>query len=245
MVIKKTGVFLYDSDGLRGMVNMREENDPGAFIKINSTAGEKDLVVIANSPRRLDPDAVSRYDTMELVAYDFGEDDPNVPISSGRLHLFIGRDSCICITLLPLMSEVVVFKVTNEMEGYVLMESPRARLRSRNAGCEILKDSGFIPAETVPDSEAVPLPCDIGKQPQYPELALHCYPNDSSGGSIGSLRTGIELECEISGKTCSFAGELPSIERGSVIYAELTVRSPEDGSWEFNVSRNARDRASM
>lgn len=228
--VRKLDLFIYDAEGLRQLERHIERDDCPDTLDIPTLPGDKLVVGIANSPRRFNQKALERYDAMELLRFDFADDDPACPI--------LGASACTDgqsaeITLRPLLCRITLAKISNTMDGYELLEDPRIRLRDLPASAEVLREEEFRPAELIDAGEWTRLPCDVGFFSQEPGISLWCYPNDTPETVLGVPRPALEFECSIRGVSCRFEVPLPPLPRGCSKEVELTVDGP--GSFRYAV----------
>lgn len=218
-------LFVYDADGVREL--QYRSNLKGLPDSLSFKAPERMLtaVAIANSPLTINPNAVLRYDSIELLTYSFNDDNPSRPIMSGSCNIEPG--SPCRIDLSPLMARVTLAEVYNTMKGYVRLEDPRIWLENRNSSAEVLRFAGFRPSELLQDREELKLPYDIGFFKQNPMATLYCYPNDAPESSVGNPATELVFACEINGETCNFKVKLPPVRRNSETFVDLTVNGKD------------------
>lgn len=223
--VRRLDLLLYDANGM-GSIELwnRYEALPDS-ITLRTAKRAVTAIAIANSPRSFSRAAIERYDSIELLCYEFGEDAPDYPLMSGMCSMEPGSPGQ--ITLAPLVSRVQLCEVSNSMKDYVRLEDPRVYLKNLNSSAEILRFSGFRPTESLERSDPAPLPYDIGIFAQHPMTELFCFPNDSPEPSIGTPWTTLVLECEISGQTCRFPVELEGLERNKTLHIDLNVLSPD------------------
>ena len=229
-IVQTLDLFIYSADGLRSLERQVTLDAPQDTLLLPTLPGEKILVAIANSPRRLNRKALERYDTMEQLSFNFADDRPERPILGG-----------VCTTenhdgeihLQPLLCRITLTKISNTMDGYELLESPRVRLRDLPDAAEILREKEFRPSELIDSDRWVELPYDVGYFPQDLALELWCYPNDTPEDVLGVPRPSLELECTIQGKTCTFEVPLPPLPRGCTKQVEITVDGPS--SYRYTV----------
>lgn len=224
-------IFLYNTDGLKELELWRRYDSMPDSVCFLCPKRLYTAVAIVNSPRSFNRKAIERFDSIELLSYEFDEDSPAAPIMSGICNL--RPDGASVINLQPLMSRVTLAGITNTMKNYVLLEDPRIYLENMNAGAEILRAEGFRPSEIREGYITAALPYDIGLFRQTPGTSLFCYPNDAPSPTMGTLATALVLECEIKGTTCRFPVSLPSLRRNSTVSVELTVNGP--GYWEATI----------
>lgn len=225
-MVSRLDLFIYKADGMKELDSWQHFDALPDSITIKSTGTSKIAVAIANSPRNFNRTAIERYDSIELLCYEFDEDSPQMPLMSGVCNLEKGSSPQLILT--PLMARVVLAEISNTMKNYVRLEDPRIWLTNMNADAEALRTGGFRPSEFLYGERKTRLPYDIGIFAQNPGIELFCYPNDSPSSTIGTPATALMLECEISGRTCRFPVELPPVYRNSTIYVDITVNGPDD-----------------
>lgn len=223
--VQHLDVLVYDADGVSGLESWNRYDAIPDTIRIKGAKRLKTIVAIANSPRSFNRRAIERYDSIELLSYEFDEDSPEVPLMSGICSL--SPDAPGHIRLEPLLARVQLCEVSNTMRKYVRLEDPRIYLENMNASAEILRSSGFRPTEVLEGQRKVSLPYDIGIYSQHPLTELFCYPNDSDAASMGTPRTSLVFECEIQGQTCRFPIPLESVARNKTLHVDITVNAPD------------------
>ena len=223
--MNRLDIFLYGADGLKDLEHYETTSVVPDTLRIRAASRIMTAVAIVNSPRSFNRAAIERYDSIELLCYEFDEDSPDAPVMSGICTLEPGRDGTLTVT--PLMSRVVLTEISNTMKGYVRLEDPRIYLENMSAYAEVLRTEGFRPTEMREGYITAKLPFDIGIFKQNPCTTLYCYPNDSPEPTVGSPETTMVLECEISGTTRRFSVKLPSLKRNSTQHVELTVNGAE------------------
>lgn len=225
-------LLIYDSGGTGQLeCHKRIEGLPGDM-GIVTVEGEKRIAVIANSPKVLSLAALSRYDALSQLGYGFESDNPQLPLMGGvcLTEKHSGR-----ISLSPLLCEVELHEIGNTLEDYELLESPRVRLRGINSNARIMQQSGFYPEESMDYGEWQELPYDIGMLPQYPEIRMYCYPNETPETTFGTAHTSLELECTIMGTVMNFEVNLPPFGRNSRLKVTITVNGPYDFDSDVSV----------
>ena len=230
LLVRTLDLFIYSADGLRTLERQVTLKAPQDTLLLPTLPGEKILVGIANSPRRFNRKALERYDAMEQLAFNFTDDDPQLPVLGGFCTTK-GNDGE--IQLQPLLCRVVLTKICNTMDDYELLENPRIRLCDLPDAAEVLREKDFRPTELIDAGEWAALPYDIGYFPQQPGTELWCYPNDTPENVLGVPRPTLELECLIRGQRCSFEVPLPPLTRGCKKSVEITVDGP--GSYHYAV----------
>ena len=222
--IEHLDVLVYDMDGIGGLESWEQFETLPDSVQIKGAKRAKTIVAIANSPRSFSRKAIERYDSIELLCYDFDEDSPEKPLLSGICSLEPEQSGLLYLT--PLMSRVQLCEICNTMKNYVRLENPRIFLENMNTSAEILRFSGFRPSEILDAKQKQNLPYDIGIFPQHTMTDLFCYPNDSAEASPGNPHTVMVLECEILNSNCRFPVDLGSIERNKTVHVDLSVAGP-------------------
>lgn len=187
-------------------------------LNLRTTPGDKLLALLSDSPFRLNTALLNTFDAVELLVFNFQDDNPTLPIRTAQGTFLAG--SRLEVRLQPLMCRVVVESVTNAMDGYKLFENPRAFLSNVNPQAEAFRTNGFCWLGQAVDTLKTPLPCDIGLFTQYPGTQLFCYPNDVEP-SISNPATVLNLEGECDGVTRCFPLTLPPLQRGCSVSAEF------------------------
>ena len=223
--VARLDVLLYDADGVGGLESWTSYRSLPDSIVIRGAKRAKIAVLIANSPRSFSRRGIERYDSVELLSYEFDEDTPEQPLMSGTATLIPGTPGK--IILAPLMARVQLCGISNLMTGYVRLEDPRIYLENMNPAAEILRLNGFRPTEILEGRRKKPLPFDVGLFTQNPMTELFCYPNDSLESTMGTPHTTLVLECEINGLTCRFPVDLKDIGRNTTVHVDITVHSPD------------------
>ena len=221
--VRTLDLFVYEGGGTRTLEKHLLYDRMPDSLAFLTTAGEKILVGIANSPRRFNLAALGRYDAMQKLAFSFADDDPACPVL-GASATTAGQAAE--LVLKGLLCRIMLKTVTNTMDGYELLEEPRVRLLDLPDNAEILRDKDFRPTELLDAGPWTALPYDVGFFPQEPGISLWCYPNDTPEDILGVPRPTLEFECRIEGERCSFEVPLPPLPRGCSKEVELTVDGP-------------------
>lgn len=227
--VRTLDLFVYDAAGTQPLEKHLLYDRLPDTLSVVTTAGEKILVGIANSPRRFNLSALGRYDAMQKLTFAFADDDPARPIL-GAAATTAGQAGELALT--GLLCRITLKTVTNTMDGYELLEEPRVRLLDLPDNAEILREKDFRPTELLDAGAWAALPCDVGFFPQEPDISLWCYPNDTPEEILGVPRPTLEFECRIEGKTCTFDVPLPPLPRGCSKEVELTVDGPDDYTYK-------------
>ena len=228
--VRRLDIFIYDASGTKTLQKHVQLDSLPGELHLPALPGEKILVGIANSPLRFNLGALGRFDAMEQLQYRFGDDNPEYPILGGFCS---SVEESGTIVLRPLLCKIVLSSVSNAMDGYELLEEPRVRLCDLPDGTEVLREKDFRPSELIDAGAWQALPYDVGYFPQYPGIALWCYPNDTPETVLGVPRPSLQFECTICGETCSFEVPLPPLDRGCTKEVELTIDGP--GSYHYKI----------
>lgn len=233
--IKNLDLFVYSDSWTRQLeVHRFDTNFFHNTFNIPTSAGDKRLVIVANSPWRFNEEALRSYDSIELLQMSYADEDPEYPLMSG-FDVFSAGDS-LKIELSPLICPIEVLSVDNQLEGCTLLKRPKIRLEGVNASAELLRMVGFHPTETVesadelrnPQMMSACLPSDIGLYTQYPGITLYCYPIDVDPDDIAAVHTTLIFEaeaCLTDGTTSpiSRSWPLPTLHRGEHLALSLSI----------------------
>lgn len=222
--VENLQLLIYGSDGTRQLETLLRFDGLPDSVEVVTTEGEKLVAAVANSPKALSPVALGRYDSLKELGWDFNDEDPESPIMSGQCATLQNNGE---IALEPLVCQVVIAAISNSMDDYELVESPRVRLVNLNGYAGVMQEDGFRPTETIDFGEWKDLPYDIGMFTQNPGTTLYCYPNETEQSSLGGVVTSLELECLILGEPCNFTVQLPPFGRGARLLVDITVGGPE------------------
>ncbi|MCQ2182578.1 MAG: hypothetical protein MJY89_04140 [Bacteroidales bacterium] len=233
-LVETLDVFVYGGDGMRELEYHQRVGDGcmdvvsgGECLFVESGSdGPRTAVVVANCPRPFNLKALAKMDSMELLEYEFADEDMSKPLLSGTLTFEPGVDGI--VPLRPLLCEVVVSSVSNGLDDYELLEEPSVRLCDMTPSARILQLQEFRPNEVISYGALSKLPNDVGFYTQKPDISLWCYPNDTPENVLGCPRTSMEFNCRILGEECVFPIALPPLGRGSRTNVEIIVNGPED-----------------
>lgn len=217
-------LFSYSADGIKDLLDYRRYDFLPDSVLLYGTGQDRIMVAIVNSELNFNTEALSRFDSIELLVWNFADDSPSTPVMSGTCE--VAANGSALLTLTPLMSRVQLGEISNSMTGYLRLENPRLYLANMNNSAELLRTVGFRPTEASETVIRVPLPFDVGIFPQNPGTELFCYPNDTPG-TIGTPATELVLECEIGGVTRSFSTPIPSLARNSTTRIDLSISGPD------------------
>lgn len=219
---KNADVFLYSDQDVRrleGHVRLTVDGDSAFF---RTTAGDKLAVVIANSPRTFNDLALTSYDSMEILPFRYRDETPGFRMMSGSSSCRAG--DTLAIGLSSAMCSVSLRSIEHSFNAYRRLEDPVVFLENVSSGLEALRRDSFLPSETTSDTTGMrgmmweKLPCDIGLYPQYPNITLYCYPNESSVN-----RSRLVVEGTVDGRIRRFSTDLPLMPFGSFLSADLII----------------------
>ena len=229
----RADVFLYDDSGprlLEGHVRLTGSGDSAIF---RTPSGDKTAVVIANSPWTFDDKALSSFDSMEILPFHYCDEGTVRRMMSGSLSCRAG--DTVEVAASSYMCSVSLRSVEHSFSSYKRLEDPIVRLENVSSGAEALRRDSFQPSQTTSDTTGMrglmwdTLPSDVGMYPQYPDITLMCYPNESSVS-----RSRIVVEGVVDGKRRSFVADLPTLAAGKSLRADLTISSTPD-SYSFSI----------
>lgn len=229
--VKNLDIFIYDAEGVQPLEKHINRKDMPPTLEIKLSKGDKIVAAVANSPKKFKTSSMSRQSALTQVSFEFKEDSGDAPIMSASARAS-GED--VSLDLKPMLCEVALKSISNTMEDYELLESPRIRLRGINARAAFFSEEEYLPTETIDKGEWTSLPYDVGYYPQETSLRLLCYPNQTPESNIGQDRTSLELECTIKGKKCSFLVDLPPFGRASETVVSISVDGPGSFSYDIN-----------
>lgn len=232
--VKNLDIFIYDAQGVQTLEKHISRKDLPPSLEVKLSKGEKIVAAVANSPKKFKTSSMSRQSALTQVSFEFKEDSGDAPIMSASSRT---EGEEVSLALQPMLCEVVLKSISNTMDDYELLESPRIRLRGINARAAFFSDEEYLPSETVDKGEWKSLPYDIGYYPQETGTVLLCYPNQTPESNIGQDRTSLELECTITGKKCSFLVDLPPFGRASRTEVSICVDGP--GSFSYSVNESS------
>jgi len=241
-IIDAVDVFVYGVDGTKELesherISVGELDEIGGkeYLSVKSgSEGPRTVVIVANCPRSFNIKALSKMDSMELLEYEFLDEDPARPLMSGEIVMTPGKDGVIEIT--PLLCKVILKSVSNGLDDYELLEEPSVRLCDINPSARILQQKDFSPNAFIGQGVLHTLPTDIGFYTRYPDISLYCYPNDTPETTLGMPHTSMEFNCRILGEECVFPISLPPLGRGSSTSVDIIVNGPND--WNYKVNKN-------
>ena len=222
-------LFIYDDSGIRPLLYHKGVTGACKSLKAPNPGADFIAVAIANTPGRINPEALGSFDAMENLSMSYSSELAEAPLMSGMAQAKGG--SSLSIRLTPLLCAVQLESIDNLLEGRPLLRNPRVYFRYANASAQVLRQDGFRPSQTVESPQGLRSPelfCaylgqDIGYFRREPGISLYCYPNDSPFATIGTPRTELILEAECEGETLGFATGLPALPRGSITHAHVVA----------------------
>lgn len=231
-------VFCYEADELRRLISherivIEKSCQKGKLpIECKYELREAGMIVAAvlNCPFRFKDDALQLFTALESIRFKSSYDNPLKPIMSAiseihptkekghiKLHLHLTR----------LWSRIVITEIHND--SGVRLEDPVLYLSACNSEAELFRTQGFRASIQSEDSIRVPLPHDIGKYSQYPNIQLWAYPNDSEAELPGCERTILNMEFlmhldkEEGTHIHSTSCKLPALRRNSSISCTINI----------------------
>ena len=229
-------IFVYSDVGTKKMEGFSHlvSADDSAFFFLPE--GDKIVVCIANSRREFNTEALSSFDTMELLRLYYSDENPDVPVLRGTETCCAG--DTLGLRLSSPLCSVSLTGIEHSFPDYKRLEDPVMYLENANAFIEALRSDTFIPSETISDTSGLRglmwdrLPFDIGMYPQHPGTRLRFYPNESSMTPsvlvVEGRMTGGELY--------RYATNLPLTSCGDILEAELVIED-KPSEFKFTVSR--------
>ena len=231
--IRRVDLFFFEESGVKALTCheklLLDDTVSSTEMELRIPASSSSIVAIANSSREFNDKALSRYDVLKQLEYEFTDDSPQMPLMTAEGCL---DDGYAKLALKPLMCTVSLVKVSNLMDDYELLEEPRVRLRDMNMSVNPFQQSAFYPSVMLDAGEWLNLPHDVGYYPMEPDAKLYCYPNETPENELGS-HTSFEFECLIRGERHTIYFELPPFGRESRVEVSLVVDGP--GSYSRNV----------
>lgn len=223
--LRVADIFVYEAGELQRLLAHRRVFSDLAVLKLEDS-GELTVAVIANSPYAFNPEAVGRYESLEQTVYSEKDDSPQWPLMSGTAGVSPGHGS-VQVRLSRLGCRVAIAELSNRTDGVSVMEDVRVGLCSRNPKADIMRESGFRPAEPATDTLWAVASMTVGTKPVRPGITLYCLPSDSEEQTIGTPRTELVMECIINSngsRTHHVSGApLPPLRRGCTIMAEIEL----------------------
>ena len=194
--------------------------------RISTVPGDKAVIALANVRQEF-ARLPQSYDELEKTGMWYRNEISEAPLMTGTA-VCEATDSC-RISLIPILCSVRIESIRFEADAP--LKGPVAYLQNVNAYCDLLKQDGFFPSQTldVPDGLTDPmmmvqaLPKDIGSTVQHPGTTLWCYPNESGDGpGTGPTRLCISGMHEGSRRTFSFP--LKPMRRGDSIELQIELQ---------------------
>ncbi len=235
-IVRTFDILIYSAEGLKeleqdfhigwsGESGMEPEDIINNGLGFQALDGSKIVAIIANSPKKLNIKALARYDNLSGLNYDFKDENTAYPVMTAIGGFQTHEHEAIITRLTPILSMVELVSISNTLDDYELLESPRIRLRTLNANIKPFEDGPYYPKATIDYGEWEELPYDIGFYPQNPSTVLYCYPNWAGSSSFC---TEMELECKIRGRLRSFRFDIPTIARNAHLLIEITINEDDE-----------------
>lgn len=223
--INSLDIMIYEASGLKELVQyIRIENNIDKEYSFIGKKNEKIIVVIANSPQSLKKASILKYESCLGLEFSYDEKQSLCPIKYGIFRTD-SKHECMIQELGSLNAIVRISHITNNLDGYELLENPRFRLRNISSIICPFRNPPDYPSEFIDKGVFVNLPFDIGMDTQNPGTELSCYPNSSDAYG---LCTQLEFECKMFGKIESMLIDLPPLERNTTTELELIINNPDD-----------------
>ena len=215
--IARLDVFVFNDDGIRRMDSYCSFDRPDTpYLDINSSAGDKLVVVLANCiGHSFTADEFRSYESLGNLMWRLEDEDPARPVMSGECQISAGAAGYTALQLTPLLSDVCLdhLKVDFSGRGYRsrTLENCRVFLTNLSGSCEIMRRDGFRITEL---ENAGVLDPEFLARMKHPEMVsrnaipgywapvdLYCYPNDSAEDGPGSPHTRMVVQGDIDGVT--------------------------------------------
>lgn len=250
--IKRLDIFVFDDDDAMRLDSYCSIDSPStSLFTVNSGAGEKHIVVLANFPsERLTVSDFWNLDALENVRCRIQDEDPSYPTMSGECHFCAGEDGYNPIQLTPVLSDICVDFIDCNFSGRGYrsrtLENASVYLTNISASSEILRQDGFHITELensgylderflagMSHPEMIRRSITPG---QWSPTDLYCYPNDDADGMLGSPHTRLVLQGDIDGKTYYYPVEINQKGFGYTSGTPGVSRNIKY-SYSFNITR--------
>lgn len=215
--VDRLDIFVFNDDEIRRLDSYCSVSTPqAAYIQVNSSAGDKLVVVLANcSDRSFTYDEFKTYSALESVIWRLKDEDPTRPVMSGECQISAGAEGYTPVKLTPLLANVCLdfLKCDFTGRGYRsrTLENCSVFLTNLSGSSEILRQDGFRVSElenagrldpgylaSMKHPEMIMRPVTPG---QWSPVDLYCYPNDSADDMMGSPPTRMVVQGDIDGTT--------------------------------------------
>lgn len=215
--VDRLDIFVFNDDEIRRLDSYCSVSTPQtAYIQVNSSAGDKLVVVLANcSDRPFTYDEFKTYSALESVIWRLKDEDPTRPVMSGECQISAGAEGYTPVKLTPLLANVCLdfLKCDFTGRGYRsrTLENCSVFLTNLSGSSEILRQDGFRVSElenagrldpgylaSMKHPEMIMRPVTPG---QWSPVDLYCYPNDSADDMMGSPPTRMVVQGDIDGTT--------------------------------------------
>ena len=215
--VDRLDIFVFNDDEIRRLDSYCSVSTPQtAYIQVNSSAGDKLVVVLANcSDRSFTYDEFKTYSALESVIWRLKDEDPTRPVMSGECQISAGAEGYTPVKLTPLLANVCLdfLKCDFTGRGYRsrTLENCSVFLTNLSGSSEILRQDGFRVSElenagrldpgylaSMKHPEMIMRPVTPG---QWSPVDLYCYPNDSADDMMGSPPTRMVVQGDIDGTT--------------------------------------------
>ena len=215
--VDRLDIFVFNDDEIRRLDSYCSVSTPQtSYIQVNSSAGDKLVVVLANcSDRSFTYDEFKTYSALESVIWRLKDEDPTRPVMSGECQISAGAEGYTPVKLTPLLANVCLdfLKCDFTGRGYRsrTLENCSVFLTNLSGSSEILRQDGFRVSElenagrldpgylaSMKHPEMIMRPVTPG---QWSPVDLYCYPNDSADDMMGSPPTRMVVQGDIDGTT--------------------------------------------
>ena len=217
-LIKRLDLFVFDEDNIGALDSyVSYERYIPEGLKVASAGGAKIVAAVANMPQM--EDFISRIGCLEdlrRVKSELSNDNPDTPVMSGTGR-FRGKEDTSClVSLAPMMSRVELKDLSFEVSGSGLTEV-KVYLTGISSSVGILQEKEFMPSgilnfgelsekdlALLPSSGMVYRYLGNGRKSSgktvFGPATLYCYPNESTGESLGSPFTRLVIEGKVNGE---------------------------------------------
>ena len=222
--VARLDVFVFNDDDIRRLDSYCSFDRPATpYLDINSSAGDKLVVVLANcTGHSFTAEEFRNYDSLGEVVWQLKDEDPARPVMSGECQLSAGAPGYTPLHLTPLLASVCLdhLKVDFSGRGYRsrTLENCRVYLTNLSGCSEILRRDGFRITQL---ENAGALDPEFLASMKHPEMVsldvtpgywapvnLYCYPNDSADNGPGTPHTRMVVQGDIDGVTYYYPVEV-------------------------------------
>ncbi|MCQ2153505.1 MAG: hypothetical protein MJY44_02885 [Bacteroidales bacterium] len=185
--LARLDVFIYEDDGIPALDTLCTSFSGAPTTSLEAVLevreGTKRIYTVANSPYDFNAAAIKNAEAVESLTYDFADDRPEAPISTGYALIDCQTDTTLTIRLQKIMCTIEIGHISNSLGDRIL--SPVIRLEDAARSAEAFRQTGFHPGEYITDSILLKERMTIGLEEintagTYVGKRLYCYPNESS-----------------------------------------------------------------